>query len=105
MIVDISILMGCDYCSSAYGLGPIKSYELIMKYNTIENIVKNVHVEINMDYKFTRKYFLKPNVIPCNNLEKWKQFKKCDKQVLATFLETFHFKNKYIDKVYVKCCT
>jgi flap endonuclease-1 len=99
MIIDISILMGCDYCTSAYGIGPIKSYELIMKYGDIESIIKKSHVEINIDYKFTRTYFLKPNVIECKDLEKFRTFKKCDKEVVENFLKKWNFDDKYIDKI------
>lgn len=104
MIIDISILIGCDYCASIFGLGPIKSYKLIKKYGTIENIIKNSHIEINMNYKFTRGYFLSPNVIKCVNLEKWKTFKKCDKKLVDNFFKDKGFDKEYITKVYNICC-
>jgi flap endonuclease-1 len=104
MIIDISILMGCDYCSGAYGLGPIKAYELIKKYGSIENVVKNTHIEINTDYKFVRDYFTKPNVIKCDDLTKFGSFKKCDLDKLTKFLNKWNFKAEYINKVCKVCC-
>lgn len=99
MIVDIAILVGCDYCASASGIGPMKAYNLITQYKTIDNIIKHSHIELNINYRLTREYFLNPNVIKCNDFEKWKKFKGCDKKLISDFFGNMGFKEEYIDKI------
>ncbi len=103
MIIDIAILIGCDYCSSAANIGPIKAYKLISEYKSIENIIKNIHVDLNVDYKNTRQYFLEPNVIDCKNIA-INKFNRCDKQQLGEFLKSFKFKHEYLEKICKVCC-
>lgn len=38
--IDLSILMGCDYCDNIRGIGGKKGLELIRKFNNIETILK-----------------------------------------------------------------
>lgn len=38
--IDLSILMGCDYCDNIRGIGGKKGLELVRKYNNIESILK-----------------------------------------------------------------
>lgn len=38
--IDLCILMGCDYCDSIKGVGPKKGLDLIRKFSTIENILR-----------------------------------------------------------------
>lgn len=102
MIIDIAILIGCDYCDNAYGVGPIKSYQFIKKHYTIENIIKNEHIEMNTNFKVTRDYFLNPKVIKCSDFERWGQF-KCDKIQLAKFLKGKGFKGEYVEELFRKC--
>lgn len=104
MIIDISILLGCDYCVGAHGLGPIKSYELVKKYGSIENIMERAYIELNTDYTFIRGYFENPNVIKCEDLEKIHVFTKCDKNKMYNLLKKWDFDDKYIDKVSKVCC-
>lgn len=54
--IDLSILMGCDYCDNIKGIGGKKGLELIRKYGSIEkilehkfNITEFVEVEIEYD--------------------------------------------------------
>jgi flap endonuclease-1 len=96
MIIDMAILMGCDYCSNAKGIGPINAYKLILKYKSIEELVKHEHININ--YKTTRAYFLKPNVIDCKNIAT-NVFNGIDKKKLKEFLELYKFKVDYINKL------
>ncbi|KPM06384.1 dynein light chain Tctex-type 1 [Sarcoptes scabiei] len=39
--IDLSILMGCDYCDNIKGIGGKKGLELIKKFKNIEGILKN----------------------------------------------------------------
>jgi flap endonuclease-1 len=36
---DMSVLLGCDYCSRIKGFGPKKAYEFIRDYDTLENVL------------------------------------------------------------------
>ncbi len=40
--VDLSILLGCDYCDSIKGIGPKTALKLIKQYSCIENILENI---------------------------------------------------------------
>ncbi|KAJ1861352.1 Elongation of fatty acids protein 2, partial [Coemansia sp. RSA 2703] len=39
-LIDLGILLGCDYCDSIRGVGPKSGYELVREHKTIERIVK-----------------------------------------------------------------
>ena len=66
--VDVCVLSGCDYCSETAGpvvrgSGPIKSYELIKKYGSIQGLEKNRvitdHHVLDTAYQ-AAKYFMNP---------------------------------------------
>ncbi|PVH16696.1 flap endonuclease 1 [Candidozyma duobushaemuli] len=38
--VDLCILLGCDYCETIKGVGPVTAYKLIKEHGSLENIVK-----------------------------------------------------------------
>jgi flap endonuclease-1 len=103
MIIDMSILIGCDYCMSAYGIGPIKAYKLILEHKNIENIIKHVHIDLNVNYKKARQYFLKPNVIDSKEIA-INIFNGCDKIQLKKFLKELEFRDEYFDKICKVCC-
>jgi flap endonuclease-1 len=105
MIIDIAILMGCDYCTNAYGVGPMKSYKLIKKYNTIDNLVKKKHIDFIVGYHAASEYFLNPPVTKCIEFKKWKYGKNINKVMLTEFLKRFLFKDEYINKLFTKLTT
>ena len=47
--VDMCILMGCDYCTSPKGVGPMTSYKIIKKYKSLEEYFK-----IKTEYDVTK---------------------------------------------------
>lgn len=95
MLVDMVVLMGCDYCDF-YGIGPVKSYKYILKYKNVENIIKNENVEINKNYIDARNYFLNFDKMGCDiNIGKL----NCNIVLLEKFLNKYHFKIKYIEKI------
>jgi len=63
--IDLCILLGCDYTDTIYGIGPKKAWELIKKYESIENIItleqkitKAVYkLPDNFRYEESREYF------------------------------------------------
>lgn len=38
--IDLSVLLGCDYCDNIKGIGPKTAYRLIQKYKTLENVIQ-----------------------------------------------------------------
>nr|XP_027204853.1 flap endonuclease 1-like [Dermatophagoides pteronyssinus] len=53
--IDLSILMGCDYCSNIRGIGGKKGLDLIRKFDSIEGILKNKfgieeYVDVEIEY-------------------------------------------------------
>lgn len=38
--VDLCILLGCDYCETIKGIGPVTAFKLIKEHGSLENIVK-----------------------------------------------------------------
>ncbi|XP_013889345.1 probable flap endonuclease 1 homolog [Austrofundulus limnaeus] len=62
-LVDLCILLGCDYCDKIPGLGPKKALGLIQKHHSIETVVLNINrqtypVPQFWKYKEARKIFL-----------------------------------------------
>ena len=96
-IVDLAILLGCDYCPTIQGVGTIGAYKLIQKYGTIEKILKKESVKLPYDYKKARTYFINP---PINNSKKFKIEKnKPDKKGLKLFLEKFNYDHEKINLI------
>lgn len=65
--MDLCILLGCDYCDSIRGIGPVRALELMKKYGNIETILKHLDktkypVPESFNYEQVRQLFLKPQV-------------------------------------------
>ncbi|KAJ3116461.1 Elongation of fatty acids protein 2 [Phlyctochytrium bullatum] len=72
--IDLCILLGCDYCDSIRGIGPMRAVSLIKEHKSIENIVKNLDTKkytIPTDWPFeqARQLFASPDVLESENLE------------------------------------
>lgn len=64
---DLCILLGCDYCESIRGVGPKTAIELVRKYGSIEEILKNIDtkkytIPEDWNYKQARELFVNPEV-------------------------------------------
>ncbi|XP_028284428.1 probable flap endonuclease 1 homolog [Parambassis ranga] len=62
-LVDLCILLGCDYCDKIPGLGPKRALTLIQKHRTIENVVLHINRKTHpvpqfWKYREARKVFL-----------------------------------------------
>ncbi|XP_047224109.1 probable flap endonuclease 1 homolog isoform X2 [Girardinichthys multiradiatus] len=62
-LVDLCILLGCDYCDKIPGLGPKRALTLIQNHRTIENVVLHINRKTHpvpqfWKYKEARKIFL-----------------------------------------------
>jgi flap endonuclease-1 len=94
-LVDIGIIIGCDYCKKVNGIGPITAYKLIKEHGTIEKLIKKKLIEIDINYKKVRKLFLKTNKIKYRYREK-----KINSNELNIFLRGNGFKKKYIQGIF-----
>lgn len=93
-IIDISILLGCDYCPSIKGIGPIKSYNFIQQYGTLEQIMKKEKLSIIYNVDKAKEYFKNPPIIDSKKIIIHKL--KIDKEGLVKFLQKFGYKKEYI---------
>lgn len=80
--VELCILLGCDYCESIRGVGPVSAFKLIKEYGTIEGVLEFIKSNPDSKYKIpedwpyegARELFLNPDVIPAKDVElKWRE--------------------------------
>lgn len=81
--IDMCILLGCDYCETIRGVGPVTAYKLIKEHGSLEKIVEYIEnnpgktkfkVPENWPYKEARQLFLKPEVVDASEVTlKWKE--------------------------------
>jgi len=87
--IDLCILLGCDYCESIKGIGPVKAIKLIQDHKCIEEVLKHVDtkkyiVPDDWLYKQARELFLNPDVTAADKCElKWKE---PDEEKLVEFM-------------------
>ena len=61
-LVDMAILIGTDFNEGIRGIGPKKSYALIQKHGSLEEMEKSETVHVPAEYRDVRDIFLKPDV-------------------------------------------
>lgn len=81
MFVDMCILLGCDYCETIKGVGPVTAYKLIKEHGLLENIVKWIEsnpdktkykVPENWPYAEAKQLFMQPELAPSDDVNfKW----------------------------------
>ena len=95
-LVDIGILVGTDYNEGVKGIGPKKAYQLIKKYNSLEEIIKQE--KINLDWNLVEKIraiFLTPDVTDDYRIE----FKDPDSEkIIELLVETHDFSRERVRK-------
>lgn len=78
--VDMCILLGCDYCETIKGVGPVTAYKLIKEHGSLDNIVDwiNKHpdskykVPENWPYKEAKELFMNPEILKADDVNfKW----------------------------------
>ncbi|SCW04541.1 LAFE_0H15808g1_1 [Lachancea fermentati] len=79
--IDLGIMLGCDYCDSIRGVGPVTALKLIKEHGSLDNIVEFIRsgeantkwkVPENWPYKEARDLFLHPDVVDAANVTlKW----------------------------------
>ena len=95
-LIDIGILLGCDYCVTVKGIGPVNSYKYIVKYKSIDNLIKKGLIKLNIDYKKAQKYFINPLV---NTNEISIQNGDINENKLKKFLKQFDYNDAYIQNI------
>ncbi|SCU89912.1 LANO_0D06876g1_1 [Lachancea nothofagi CBS 11611] len=80
-LIDLGIMLGCDYCESIRGVGPVTALKLIKEHKTLENIVTYIEsgdannkwkIPENWPYQEARDLFLKPDVLKGSEIDlKW----------------------------------
>lgn len=90
MFTDFCIMCGCDYNTNIKGIGPARSYKLISKYKTIEEINKMENIDIKelnhvkcrfifckFDAIYKKEYNIKINDMDSIGLKKFLKNNKC----------------------------
>lgn len=57
--IELCILCGCDYCSNIPKIGPVKSLQIIKKYNNIDNFIEQTNPTIPENYVYNYKESVK----------------------------------------------
>lgn len=73
--IDLCILLGCDYCETIKGVGPMRAVSLIRQHESIEGIMRSgVEAPEGWPFDAARQIFLQPDVISCSQLPvlEWK---------------------------------
>lgn len=80
--VDLCILLGCDYCETIKGVGPVTAFKLIKEHGSLENIVKWINdnpdktkykVPENWPYDEAKELFMHPEITKGEDVDiKWK---------------------------------
>lgn len=85
-LVDLGIMLGCDYCESIKGIGPVTALKLIREHGSLEKIVELIEkgganarwkIPENWPYLDARELFLKPEVLNADEITlKWEHPKE-----------------------------
>lgn len=72
--IELCILLGCDYVDTIRGIGPKKALDLIRKYGSIEDVLKNIDkskypVNDDWPYEEAKKLFINPEVTDPQTIE------------------------------------
>ncbi|RLV95513.1 Flap endonuclease 1 [Spathaspora sp. JA1] len=81
--IDLCILLGCDYCETIKGVGPVTAFKLIKEHGSLDKIIEYINnnpgktkfkVPENWPYDEARQLFLKPEVVDASEVSlKWKE--------------------------------
>ena len=104
--VDLCILLGCDYTPTIPKIGPKKAYEMITKYKSLEEMLKNEGnkycVPENFNYKEAREMFSNTEILKLNQ-NKFKIKKPNYNKFKEVMIDMYDFDlntvNKYINKI------
>jgi flap endonuclease-1 len=115
--VDFCILLGCDFNKSIKGIGPERSFKLIKKYRSIEDIETNISLDIsslkhirtreifNTDIKFILnidKNEAKQEEIQNNTFEEYEEKGDIIEEIIEIDEEIFDAMENIIEKIIKK---
>lgn len=86
--VNLCLILGCDYYPKGVkNLGPVKGYNLIKKYSSIENILENENISIyeDFDYKHILSLFLTEKSIEIQKSSLYIHIKNVNKLYFENF--------------------
>lgn len=74
--IDLCILLGCDYCETIPGVGPVTALKLIKEHKSIEEVLEHIGskyaVPEDWPYQDARELFSNPEVIDAEECDfKW----------------------------------
>ena len=105
--IDLCILLGCDYTDTIVGIGPKKAYDMIKKYKSIDEMIKQDKnfknkkfvLPENFNYETARNYFKNPPIKEIKQEElKWTKPKYDE---LSTLLkDRYEYSQDSIDKMF-----
>lgn len=83
--IDMCILSGCDFCTSISKIGPLKAYNYMLKYHSIENL-KSIGICLPDDFKYqdARDIFFRSHD---QNIEKTLELGEINIEDLKTYLQ------------------
>eukprot|EP00760_Papus_ankaliazontas_P029687 PhM_4_TR4361/c0_g1_i1/m.74056/K04799/FEN1, RAD2; flap endonuclease-1 len=89
--IDLCILLGCDYTNKIPGIGPVKAYEGIKQFGSIEAFIASLDktkytIPEGFNYEGARELFVKPAVAPAADIVF--DFMLPDEEGLKQFLVT-----------------
>eukprot|EP01118_Nematostelium_gracile_P007102 TRINITY_DN2298_c0_g1_i4.p1 TRINITY_DN2298_c0_g1~~TRINITY_DN2298_c0_g1_i4.p1 ORF type:complete len:410 (+),score=111.62 TRINITY_DN2298_c0_g1_i4:144-1232(+) len=72
--VDLCILLGCDYCGTIKGIGPVNAWNLMKEHKSLENVIKNLDREKfkipeNFNFQAARDVYKSPLIIEPESIE------------------------------------
>ena len=62
------ILSGCDFCATITRIGPLKAYNYMLKYQTIENLKNIIYLPDDFKYQEARDIFYKGHDQPVEKI-------------------------------------
>jgi flap endonuclease-1 len=101
MFVDMCILCGCDYTNTIKGIGPVNAYNLIHKYNNIENIIQ-YELPRNNKYKINNFKYINARNIFKNNEYDITEYANLKRKPPHTDLAEFIQSNTTLNNNYIK---
>ncbi|MCX8190111.1 MAG: flap endonuclease-1 [Candidatus Diapherotrites archaeon] len=81
-LVWVAIMIGTDFNQKIEGIGPKRALELVKKYPSFEEILKNLGKDIDFDYKEVEEIFLEPKQSDSFTIE----FSEPDSEGIKNFL-------------------
>jgi flap endonuclease-1 len=111
--LDICILCGCDYTTKITGIGAIKAYKFIKKYNNIETIIEKLSsntsykVQDNFNFHKARELLKCENTFDLSNIDKNNfKLRNVNEELLIDYLKKNSeiLKTKYYNEIALKLC-